>query len=210
VVFPKIDPGSEKSGAALLGEGSELQARLRDIPSGVVHGRLAPAERNAVMGAFISGELRLLLATTVIEVGVDVPQASIMVIESAERFGLAQLHQLRGRVGRGEADSHCLALHGPLGEQATARLSYFAASRDGFALAEADLEIRGPGDVMGTRQSGLPDVRWSRLLSRPRWIEEARRDAAEILERSGEKEESKLLQEALRRVESRRRALAGG
>src|SRR5690606_16109312 len=134
----------------------------REFPGQValVHGRMKGAEKDAVMARFASGEVRILVATTVIEVGVDVPEANIMVIEHAERFGLAQLHQLRGRVGRGEAKSSCLLIYkGPLGETAEARLRILRETEDGFRIAEEDLRLRGEGELLGTRQSGMPGVR---------------------------------------------------
>lgn len=125
--------------------------------TGLIHGRLSAAEKDAAMSAFRSGETRLLVSTTVVEVGVDVPDASIMVIEHAERFGLAQLHQLRGRVGRGEKPSSCILLYrGPLGEVAKARLNILRETEDGFRIAEEDLKLRGEGEVLGSRQSGMP------------------------------------------------------
>jgi ATP-dependent DNA helicase RecG len=127
---------------------------------GLVHGRMKPAEKDAVMERFRSGEIAILVSTTVIEVGVDVPDATIIVIEHAERFGLAQLHQLRGRVGRGSARSSCLLLYrAPLGETATARLKIMRQTEDGFLIAEEDLRLRGEGDLLGTRQSGMPGFR---------------------------------------------------
>jgi len=132
-----------------------LSDSLPELRVGLVHGRLKAPEREAVMGAFASGELELLVATTVIEVGVDVPNASLMIIENPERLGLAQLHQLRGRVGRGEVESHCLLLyHAPLTEQARDRIDMLRQSTDGFEIARRDLQMRGPGEVLGTRQAG--------------------------------------------------------
>ncbi len=133
-----------------------LAGCLPGLRVGLVHGRMKPAEKEAVMGAFKNGEIDLLVATTVIEVGVDVPNASLMIIENAERFGLAQLHQLRGRVGRGAVESSCLLMyHGPLSRQARERLKVMRETGDGFEVARKDLELRGPGEVLGTRQTGL-------------------------------------------------------
>jgi len=150
---------------------------------GLVHGRMKPTERDAVMARFAAGEIDLLVATTVIEVGVDVPEATVMVIEHAERFGLAQLHQLRGRVGRSAAHSRCLLLYGaPLGEIAKARLEILRASDDGFVIAEEDLRLRGGGEILGTRQSGLPDFRFATLATDSDLLEEARAEANSLLE----------------------------
>ena len=130
----------------------------------LVHGRMRGADKDRAMARFAAGETRLLVATTVIEVGVDVPEATVMVIEHAERFGLAQLHQLRGRVGRGAERSTCLLLYkAPLGETAKARLAIMRETDDGFRIAEEDLRLRGEGDVLGTRQSGMPAFRVARL-----------------------------------------------
>ncbi len=138
----------------------ELQAALPGIKIGLVHGRLKAKEKVQIMDAFKAGELQLLVATTVIEVGVDVPNASLMVIENPERLGLAQLHQLRGRVGRGTAKSHCVLLYqAPLGQQGKKRIQAMRDTTDGFKIAEIDLEIRGPGEVLGTRQTGLMQMR---------------------------------------------------
>ncbi|MGB5325073.1 MAG: helicase-related protein [Pseudomonadales bacterium] len=134
---------------------SELAEQLPGLAIGLVHGRLRPVQKAQVMEAFKRGDLQLLVATTVIEVGVDVPNASLMIIENPERLGLAQLHQLRGRVGRGAVASHCLLMYQrPLSQRARARLAILRESNDGFVLAEQDLKMRGPGDVLGTRQSG--------------------------------------------------------
>ncbi|RDJ12978.1 ATP-dependent DNA helicase RecG [Rhizobium grahamii] len=151
---------------------------------GLIHGRMSGPEKDAVMMAFKNGEIRLLVATTVVEVGVDVPDATIMVIEHAERFGLAQLHQLRGRVGRGDEASTCILLYkGPLGETGHARLSIMRETEDGFRIAEEDLKLRGEGELLGTRQSGTPGFRIASLEAHADLLEIARRDAAYLIER---------------------------
>ena len=151
---------------------------------GLVHGRMNGAEKDAVMLAFKNGEIRLLVATTVVEVGVDVPDATIMVIEHAERFGLAQLHQLRGRVGRGDEASTCILLYkGPLSENGRSRLSILRDSEDGFLIAEEDLKLRGEGELLGTRQSGTPGFRIASLEAHGDLLEIARKDAAYVIER---------------------------
>lgn len=151
---------------------------------GLIHGRMSGPEKDAVMLAFKSGELRLLVATTVVEVGVDVPDATIMVIEHAERFGLAQLHQLRGRVGRGDEASTCILLYkGPLGETGHARLSIMRETEDGFRIAEEDLKLRGEGELLGTRQSGTPGFRIASIEAHADLLEIARKDAAYLIER---------------------------
>ncbi|MEW6257510.1 MAG: ATP-dependent DNA helicase RecG [Pseudomonadota bacterium] len=150
----------------------------------LVHGRLSAAEKDAAMAAFSSGAARILVATTVVEVGVNVPNATLMVVEHAERFGLSQLHQLRGRVGRGDKPSTCLLLYrAPLGEIAKARLAMMRASDDGFAIAEEDLRLRGEGDVLGTRQSGFPGFTLARMDVHVPLLAEARTQAAETLSR---------------------------
>ncbi|NNE61214.1 MAG: ATP-dependent DNA helicase RecG, partial [Woeseia sp.] len=142
-----------------------LTEALPDVRVGLVHGRMKPAEKERGMQAFKEGLIQLLVATTVIEVGVDVPNASLMIIENAERMGLSQLHQLRGRVGRGAIQSHCVLLYKPpLGRIAKSRLSVLRETNDGFVVAERDLELRGPGELLGTRQTGLPDYRVANLV----------------------------------------------
>jgi ATP-dependent DNA helicase RecG len=153
---------------------------------GLVHGRMKGAEKDAAMGDFRSGKTRILVATTVIEVGVDVPDASIMVIEHAERFGLAQLHQLRGRVGRGDEASSCMLLYkGPLSDIGKSRLSIMRETEDGFRIAEEDLKLRGEGELLGTRQSGVPGFRLVDLEAHGDLLETARNDARYILEKDG-------------------------
>jgi len=150
----------------------------------LVHGKMKGVDKDAAMARFASGESQLLVATTVIEVGVDVPEASVMVIEHAERFGLAQLHQLRGRIGRGSEKSTCLLLYkSPLGETAKARLAVLRESEDGFRIAEEDLKLRGEGDVLGTRQSGDPGFRLARLAFHGKLLQAARDDASLMLSR---------------------------
>lgn len=156
---------------------------------GIVHGRMRAAEKDAVMAKFQSGEISLLVATTVIEVGVDVPEATVMVIEHAERFGLAQLHQLRGRVGRGRGKSTCLLLyHGALGETAKARLKIMRDTEDGFVIAEEDLRLRGAGELLGTRQSGMPEFRLADITAHRELLSVAYDDARLIMETDPELE----------------------
>jgi ATP-dependent DNA helicase RecG len=168
---------------------SRAQALRRDFGSqvGLVHGRLASAEKDQVMADFVDGKLKVLVATTVVEVGVDVPAATIMVIEQAERFGLAQLHQLRGRVGRGRAESSCVLLYDPpLTDIAARRLDILRRTDDGFAIAEKDLELRGGGDPLGLAQSGFPAYRIADPLAHRDLIRAAADDARMILARDPE------------------------
>jgi ATP-dependent DNA helicase RecG len=182
-----ICPLVEESDVSELMSAEERYAVLakefgRDV--GLVHGRMAGAEKDAVMAAFKAGDVRLLVATTVVEVGVDVPDATIMVIEHAERFGLAQLHQLRGRVGRGAEASTCILLYkGPLSETGHARLSILRDSEDGFLIAEEDLKLRGEGELLGTRQSGTPGFRIASLEAHADLLAIARKDAAYLLDK---------------------------
>ena len=160
-----------------------LQQHFGDATD-LVHGKLKGTDKDAAMARFAAGETRLLVATTVIEVGVDVPEATVMVIEHAERFGLAQIHQLRGRVGRGRERSTCLLLYrAPLGETAKARIEILRETEDGFRIAEEDLRLRGEGDVLGTRQSGMPGFKVARIETHGPLLEPARKDAQLILAR---------------------------
>lgn len=183
-----ICPLVEESDVSELMSAEERHAVLaRELGAknvGLVHGRMAGPEKDAVMAAFKVGEIRMLVATTVVEVGVDVPDATIMVIEHAERFGLAQLHQLRGRVGRGDEASTCILLYkGPLSETGHARLSILRDSEDGFLIAEEDLKLRGEGELLGTRQSGTPGFRIASLAAHADLLEIARKDATYLLDR---------------------------
>lgn len=163
---------------------AELRAALPDLRVALVHGRMPAAEKERVMAAFQRGEADVLVATTVIEVGVDVPNASLMIIENAERLGLAQLHQLRGRVGRGSQESACVLLYrAPLTEAARARLSVLRATHDGFEIARRDLEMRGPGELLGTRQAGMPELRIADLWRDQRLLPHVQEVAARLSER---------------------------
>ena len=183
VVAPHIDESGPSGPASLEEVERRVREALAGFPVAVLHGRMPAAERERTMRAFAAGEVRALVATTVIEVGVDVPAATWMVIESAERFGLAQLHQLRGRVGRGSGASTCVAIHGRLTVVGRERLAVFVSTQDGFEIAERDLLLRGPGDVLGTRQAGLPPLRLARLPEDWDWLVKARDDARELLSR---------------------------
>jgi len=160
----------------------KLKGELKNLRLGLLHGRLPAAEKAAVMEQFKDGRLQLLVCTTVIEVGVDVPNASLMVIESAERFGLSQLHQLRGRIGRGSRDSVCILLYGePLSEAARRRLKIIYENTDGFEVARLDLELRGPGEFMGERQSGDPLLRFADVVLDAPLVEAAQHAADELI-----------------------------
>jgi ATP-dependent DNA helicase RecG len=200
VVYPLIEE-SEKMD---LKDATRMYEHLRDVvfPKfnvGLLHGKMKPSEKDDVMRRFVSGEISILVATTVVEVGVDVPNASVMVIEHAERFGLSQLHQLRGRVGRGAEKSFCVLL---ASEKQTSvareRLGIMEETNDGFRIAEKDLEIRGPGEVMGTRQSGLPTFRIGNLVRDVLILEEARREAEHYLTTRARTREASLLIEHVR------------
>ena len=160
-----------------------LASTFPELKVGLVHGRLPNQEKVQAMAAFQAGEIQLLVATTVIEVGVDVPNASLMVIEHAERMGLSQLHQLRGRVGRGSAQSACILLYqSPLSETARARLKIIYENNDGFEIARQDLELRGPGEFMGARQSGMPMLRFADIAQDLDLLDAARAVAEQLLE----------------------------
>ena len=182
-VCPLVEDSEKVDLAAAQARFEELRGKF-GTKVDLVHGRMKGADKDKAMARFASGETQLLVATTVIEVGVDVPEATIMVIEHAERFGLAQLHQLRGRIGRGPGASTCLLLYkAPLGENAKARLAILRETEDGFRIAEEDLKLRGEGDLLGTRQSGLPGFRIVRIETHRKYLGAARDDAALILSR---------------------------
>ncbi len=184
IVYPLVEE-SEKSDLGAASEGARaLQSDIfPERKVGLLHGRMRPEEKEAVMAAFKNRDIDILVSTTVIEVGIDVPNATMMVVEHAERFGLAQLHQLRGRVGRGEGRSTCILLRADrCSEDGLRRLRVMEETTDGFRIAEADLQIRGPGEFLGTRQAGLPDFRVADLLRDGRILEEARQDAFALAE----------------------------
>ncbi len=184
IVYPLIEESESLELNAAVAMATHLQQDV--FPAyrlGLLHGRLAGEDKEAIMQAFLQGELDILVCTTVIEVGIDVPNATIMVIENAERFGLAQLHQLRGRVGRGQAQAHCLLLTGEkLSKEGRQRLRVMQDSTDGFYVAEQDLHIRGPGELLGTKQAGLPELHVGNLLHHGLWLEQARRAAFALID----------------------------
>ncbi len=183
VVCPLVEDKGKVEAKAATAEYERLQAEeLHDLRVGLLHGQMPSKEKEAVMRAYRAGELDVLVATTVIEVGVDVPNATVMVVEDADRFGLSQLHQLRGRVGRGGDKSYCFLFADASTEDGEQRLQAMAASTDGFALAEKDLEIRGSGQVFGERQSGFSDLKLGRIPRDEEIVMQARRVAEEILD----------------------------
>jgi len=183
----------------------ELSQRIfPELRIGVLHGRMEPDLKEQVMRAFQKGELQILVSTTVIEVGVDVPNANVMVIEHAERFGLAQLHQLRGRIGRGAAKSYCVLMTGgKVSEDAERRLDAMVRTNDGFQIAELDLELRGPGEFFGTRQAGLPSFRVASLIRDRKLLETAKREAAAVLDGPNEQISKEEIERALRHMRTR-------
>jgi len=200
VVYPLIE-GSERLDLKTAIEGAEALKRIfPDRRVGLVHGRMNPSEREAIMLRFKSGEIDILVATTVIEVGVDVPNASLMLIVHAERFGLAQLHQLRGRIGRGNHESYCILLaYPPFTEEAQRRLKAMESTGDGFKIAEEDLLIRGPGEFFGTKQSGVPDLRVANIIRDVDLLEISRREAFALAEADPQLRDYPLLREFLNR-----------
>jgi ATP-dependent DNA helicase RecG len=197
LVYPVIEEGKRKELKAATTEFSKWSELLAPHRCALLHGRLEAEEKEAIMQSFRSGETRALISTTVIEVGVDVANASILLVENAERFGLAQLHQLRGRVGRGSEKSWCVLLAGKEAGEKLERLAILEKASDGFTIAEADLELRGPGDLLGTEQTGLPPVRLAKLPRDLALLEQARKEARQILAEDPELSDHTLLRERL-------------
>jgi len=208
IVYPLIEE-SEAIDLKNLQEGFETtKAIFPEYAVSMVHGKMKPAEKDAAMQRFVSGETQILVATTVIEVGVDVPNASVMIIENAERFGLSQLHQLRGRVGRGADQSFCVLItEYELSENTRRRLSIMTETNDGFLIAEEDLKLRGPGDIDGTQQSGIAfNLRIADLTKDGQILSLARDLALEILEDDAllQKPENELLKKQLEKLNKQR------
>jgi len=184
IVFPLVEE-TEKSDLKAASDSYEKMksSYFSEYKLGLLHGRMKSEEKESVMAAFKAGDIQILISTTVIEVGVDVPNATIMVVEHAERFGLTQLHQLRGRVGRGDLQSYCILIgYGNLSAEARKRLDTMAATNDGFKLAEIDLELRGPGEFFGTKQHGLPDLRIADVVRDIHLLRRARKEAFTLVE----------------------------
>ncbi len=198
VVYPAIDENEESSLHSALKGKEGLERMFTNVKIGLLHGKMKTAEREEAMEDFKSRKTTILVSTTVIEVGIDVPEASLMIIVHAERFGLSQLHQLRGRVGRGVRKSRCILLaYTPLNEIAERRLSIMAETSDGFRISEEDLNIRGPGEFLGARQSGMPDLKTAHIIRDSKWLEIAKSEAERILSKDPDLKSYPLLKEEL-------------
>jgi ATP-dependent DNA helicase RecG len=199
VVCPLVEGSERVEAASATAEAARLaEHELAGLRVGLLHGQMRPSDKEQAMDAFRSGELDVLVATTVIEVGVDVPDASVMVIEDADRFGIAQLHQLRGRVGRSGEPAWCYLVSESDAPEATARLTAMERSTDGFVLADVDLELRGEGTLLGARQKGRSDLKLAELLSDGDLVVDARALAVELVESDPDLEGHPLLAEELR------------
>ena len=182
IVYPLIEESETLSAKAATAEKEKLeQTVFKDYKVGLLHGKLKPDEKDTVMKDFKDGKYDILVSTTVVEVGVDVPNATVMVIENAERFGLSQLHQLRGRVGRNELQSYCILISSSSNPETTERLGIMTQTNDGFVIAEKDLQLRGPGEFLGTKQSGLPDLIISDIVRDAKILEQARNEAVDFV-----------------------------
>ena len=181
LVYPLVEESESVKAASVIQEHPKWQKRFKHFEVELLHGKLPSEEKEAVMTRFREGKSEVMVSTTVIEVGVDVPNANVMVIFNAERFGLAQLHQLRGRIGRGEHKSYCVLVTEGKSEEGVEKLNILASTTDGFKIAEEDLRLRGPGEVMGTRQSGVGDLRFVEFLADTSLIRESREVAEQGL-----------------------------
>jgi ATP-dependent DNA helicase RecG len=205
VVYPVIEENEERE----LKAAQQMHRQLREkifpnLHVGLLHGRLDADEKERVMREFQQGKIEVLVATTVIEVGVDVPNATVMVIEHADRFGLAQLHQLRGRIGRGAAKSYCVLMRGgKVSEEGERRLDAMVRSNDGFQIAELDLELRGPGEFFGTKQAGIPSFRVANIIRDRELLEAAKREAAFVISGPNSEISKEEIDRALREMRSR-------
>jgi ATP-dependent DNA helicase RecG len=209
VVYPVIEENPAKTEDREVKAARQMHRQLRDkiLPDlhvGLLHGRLDADEKERVMREFQAGKIEILVATTVIEVGVDVPNATVMVIEHADRFGLAQLHQLRGRIGRGAAKSYCVLMRGSkVSEEGERRLDAMVGSNDGFQIAELDLELRGPGEFFGTKQAGIPSFRVANIIRDRQLLEAAKREAAFVISGPNAEISKEEVDRALREMRSR-------
>ena len=183
MIAPLVEESDQLDAASVQQVYEELaNGPLEAFRLGLIHGRMPPEEKDALMADFAGGRIQVLVSTSVVEVGVDVPNATLMTIEGGERFGLAQLHQLRGRISRGRFPGFCSVFADPQSEDARQRLQAFVSTTDGFRLAEMDFKLRGPGELFGTRQHGLPPFRIADLIRDAEVVEEARRDAQKLIE----------------------------
>ncbi len=202
VVFPLIEESESLSAKAATQEAEKLQEKIfPDLNVGLVHGKLAPAEKDKVMDDFRAGNYHILVSTTVVEVGVDVPDATVIIIENAERFGLSQLHQLRGRVGRSDKQSYCVLVTESRTPETRERLDIMTQTNNGFIIAEKDLQIRGPGELIGTRQSGVPDLLIADLVKDTKTLEQAREAAFELVKNGMINEYPKLSKNIKQKIE---------
>ena len=202
IVCPAVEEGETELHAAVTDAKVLSEETFRGYRVGLLHGKMKPKEKQQVMADFAEGTIQLLVATTVIEVGIDVPNAVLMVVENAERFGLSQLHQLRGRVGRGSEKSYCVLISDAEGEAAAQRLEALCKTNDGFAIADADLRLRGPGDFFGARQHGLPQLQIADLLQDMETLREAKSASQRVIAEDPllEKEEHAELKDAVVRL----------
>jgi ATP-dependent DNA helicase RecG len=209
VVYPVIEENPAETEEREVKAAKQMHRELREkifpeLHVGLLHGRLDAAEKEHVMREFQQGKIEILVATTVIEVGVDVPNATVMVIEHADRFGLAQLHQLRGRIGRGAAKSYCVLMRGgKVSEEGERRLDAMARSNDGFQIAELDLELRGPGEFFGTKQAGIPSFRVANIIRDRQLLEAAKREAAFVISGPNAEISKEEIDRALREMRAR-------